>query len=137
MGPQLINPAGWVGGWQRPRVAWRKSLFLKWNKNKIAARVVTVVCLSHLENYCQVSNPGNETPFSPPHHFHLDRVYFSSHTHNCRKEKNPHNCQAPRPVTRDGAKGKKRGRTRLLLTGLSKQQLLSAGQVLRDLPSTV
>lgn len=34
-------------GWQRPHVIWRKSLFLKWNKNKIAVRVVAAVYLSH------------------------------------------------------------------------------------------
>lgn len=35
------------GEWQRPHVIWRKSLFLKWNKNKVAVRVVAVVYLSH------------------------------------------------------------------------------------------
>lgn len=43
------------------------------------------------ENSCQVSDPGNEALSSPLHHFHLDRICFSSHTrtrtHNCRKKK--------------------------------------------------
>lgn len=64
-----------------------------------------------LGNCCQV--PSSFPPGQSLFFFFL----FLSHTHNCRKKKNPNYCQTLRPVTREEGKGKRLRRTPLLLAG--------------------
>lgn len=102
VGPQLTNagPAGWVGGGQRPHVAWRKSFILKGNRNKTAARVVTVVCLSHFRKTAAESLTLEMRLSSPRPPFHLDSLF--SHTHTQLQGENIQTTATPQICSRRG-----------------------------------
>lgn len=69
-------------------MAWRKSFFLKWNKNQIAARVGTVVCLSHFRKMA-AKLLTLEMNSSPLFAISTWTVCFSSHarTHTIARRK--------------------------------------------------
>lgn len=68
------------------------------------------MCLSHFRKTAAKSLPSSFPPGQSAF------LHARAHTHTqLQEEKNPNYCQTPRSVTREGGKGKRLGRTSLLL----------------------